>query len=85
MEQASPKKMSLTKQGTIFFVLFIGLFGIGILGYGWKEMLIFWPPDQPAIRALLWGMSAGALITSLFALLASAFSRFLIKKIEPKT
>lgn len=70
MEKSKSKKSSLLKMGLYFIGCFIGFFALGVIFYGWSEMLVFWPPEHPKGRDMLWGLSFGGLVGLIMLLIA---------------
>ncbi|MFA6193403.1 MAG: hypothetical protein WC726_00870 [Parcubacteria group bacterium] len=82
MEKSKSKESSLFKIGLYFFGCFIGFFALGVILYGWNDMFLFWPPEHPKGRGLLWGLSFGGLVGLVMLLIAMLAGSYASRKIR---
>jgi len=82
MEKFKSKKSSLLKIGLYFLGCFIGFFALGVIIYSWNQMFLFWPPEHPKGRGLLWGLSFGGLVGLIMLLIAMLAGHCASRKIR---
>jgi hypothetical protein len=88
MEKSKSKKSSLLKMGLYLLSCFIGFFALGVIIYGWNDMFLFWPPEHPKGRGMLWGLSFGGLVglvMLLIALVVGKLAERSLKKSRPNS
>ncbi len=62
MENSRSKKVSLLKMALYFLGYLVMPFTFGVFIYSWDKMIVFWPPEYPGGRSMLWGFSFGGLV-----------------------